>query len=75
MHFKTLFGLVFEELVLDDLISNAPIQNKGKDIPRRKNTTGLVQVGLETVEEEGEEKVSEIPISTRARIIRNTRKM
>ena len=75
MHFKTFFGLVFEELVLDDLISNTPIQNKGKDIPRRKNTTGSVQVGLETVEEEGEEKGSEIPMSTRGRIIRNTRKM
>ena len=66
---------VFEELVLDGLVSNTLIQNKGKGIPKRKNTAGSVQVGLEVVEEEKEEKVSEVRVSTRGRIIRNTRKM
>ncbi len=66
---------VFEELVSDDLVSNTPIQNKGKGIPTKKNTIGSVQVGLETVEEEREEKVSEVRVSTRGRIICNTRKM
>ena len=66
---------VFEELVLDGLISNTVIQNKGKGISKRKNTAGSVQVGLEVVEEEKEEKVSEVRVSTRGRIIRNTRKM
>ena len=66
---------VFEELVLDDLVSNTPIQNKGKGIPRRKNIIGSVQVGLGTMEEEREEEVLEVLISLRGRIIRNTRKM
>ena len=57
------------------LVSNTLIQNKGKGIPKRKNTAGSVQVGLEVVEEEKEEKVSEVRVSTRGRIIRNTRKM
>ena len=66
---------VFEELVLDDLLPNTPIQNKGKGVPRRKNTTGSAQVGLGTLEEERDENVSEIRISLRGRIIRNIRKM
>ena len=66
---------VFEELVLDDLVPNTPIQIKGKGIPKRKNTTGSVLVGLETVEEETEGKVLGVRVSTRGRIIRNTRKM
>ena len=66
---------VFEELVLDGPVSNTVMQNKGKGIPKRKNTAGSVQVRLEVVEKEKEEKVSEIRVSTRGRIIRNTRKM
>ncbi len=66
---------VFEELVLDDLVSNTPIQNKRKIPPRRKNITGLVQVGLETIEEKREKEVWEVWISSRGRIICNTRKM
>ena len=65
---------VFEELVSEDLVLNTPIRNKEKGIPRRKNTTGSVQVGLGMVEEEREEKVSEVRISTRGCIIR-THKM
>ncbi len=37
---------IFEELDLDDLVSNTPIQNKGKGVSRKKNTTRSVQVGL-----------------------------
>lgn len=66
---------VFEELVLDGPVSNTVIQNRGKGIPKRRNTAGSVQVRLEVVEEEKKEKVSEIRVSTRGRIIRNTRKM
>ncbi len=66
---------VFEELVLDGLVSNTLIQNKEKCIPKRKNTAGSVQIRLEVGEEEKEEKVSEVRVSTRSRIICNTRKM
>ena len=66
---------IFEELDLDDLVLNTTIQNKGKGLSRKKNTTGSVQVGLGVVEEEKEEEVSEVRISSRGRIIRNTRKM
>ncbi len=66
---------VFEELVLDDLVSNTLIQNKGNVVPRRKNITGSVQVGLETMEEEKKEEVSEVQISLRDRIICITRRM
>ena len=51
------------------------MQNKGKGIPQRKNIAGSVQVRLEVVEKEKEEKVSEIRISMQGRIIRNTRKI
>lgn len=61
---------VFEELDLDDLVPNTPIQNKGKDVPRKKNTTRSVHVGLGTVEGKREEKVSEIWNSLQGRIIR-----
>ena len=46
---------VFEELVSDDLVLNTPIRNKEKGLPRRKSTTGSLQVGLGTVEKEREE--------------------
>ena len=66
---------VFEELVSNDLIFNTPIQNKEKGVSRRKNTTGSVQIGLRTVEDEREEEVSAVRMSSRGLIIRNTRKM
>ena len=37
---------IFEELDLDDPVSNTPIQNKGKGVSRKKNITRSVQVGL-----------------------------
>ena len=76
--FQDLFQIepdVFEELVLDNSVSNTVMQNKRKGIPKRKNIVESVQVRLEVVEKEKEEKVSEIWVSTRDRIIRNTRKM
>ncbi len=66
---------VFEELVLDDFVSNTPIQNKKKGVHRRKNITVSVQVELETMEEEREEEVLEVRISLQGRIIRNTCKI
>ena len=66
---------IFKELDLDDLISNTTTQNKGKAVSRRKNTTGLVQVGLGVVEEEKDEEILEVRISAQGRIICNTRKM
>ena len=66
---------VFEGLVLDGLVSNTPIQNKKKCVPRRKNITESVQVGLETMEKDRKEEVLEVQISSRGRIICNTCKM
>ncbi len=66
---------LFEDLVLDDPVSYTPVQNKGKGVFRRKNTTVSIQAGLEVLEEESEEEVSKIRISSRGRIIRNNRKM
>ena len=66
---------IFKELDLDDLVSNTTIQNKGKGISRKKNTTGSIQVGLGVVEEEKEEEILEVRVSSRGRIICNTRKM
>ncbi len=40
---------VFEELVLNDLISNTLIRNKEKGISKRKNITWSVQVGFGTI--------------------------
>ena len=65
---------IFEETFLDDLVPNTPVQNNAKGVPRRKNTPETIQVGLGTVEEEREEEISEVRISSRGRIIRNTRK-
>ena len=65
---------LFEDLILDDPVSYTPAQNKGKGVPRRKNTTGSIQARLEVLEEEGEEEVSKTRISSRGRIIRNSRK-
>ena len=48
------------------------MQNKGKGILKRKNTAGSVQVRLEVVEKEKEEKLSEIWVNTRGCFIRNT---
>ncbi len=66
---------LFEDFVFDDPVSYTPAQNKEKSVFRRKNTTGSIQAGLEVLEEEREEEVSKIHISSRGRIIRNTRKM
>lgn len=66
---------LFGDLILDDPVSYPPAQNKGKGVPRRKNTTGSIQARLEVLEEEREEVVSKTRISSRDRIIRNSRKL
>ena len=65
---------IFEKTFLEDLVPNTPIQNKGKGVSRRKNTARFIQVELKAVEEK-EEEISEVQISLRGRIIRNTCKM
>lgn len=54
---------------------NTLIQNKKKDISRKKNTIGPILVSLRMVEEEKKEKVSEIWISTQVCIICNIHKI
>ena len=66
---------LFKDLVLDDLVSYTPAQNKGNGVPRRKNTTGLIQAVLELLGEERGGGVSEICISSLVVSIRNTCKM
>lgn len=66
---------LFEDFILDDPVSYTPAQNKGKGVPRRKNTTRSIQARLEALEEEREEEVSKTRISSRGRIIRNSRKL
>lgn len=55
--------------------SKISARNKGKGISRKKRTTGLVQGGVQLVGEREKEKGLEVRVSTRGRIIRNTRKM
>ncbi len=43
---------LFEDLVLDDLVSYTPAQNKEKGVFSRKNTIESIQAGLEVLEEE-----------------------
>ena len=66
---------IFEETVIGDLGSKTSARDKIKDVSRKKNTTGLVQDDGELVEKGEKEKVLEVRVSTRGRIIRNTRKM
>ena len=66
---------IFEETISGDLGLRIPTQNKGKGVSRTKNTTGLVQGDVELIEEGREEEVLEVRVSSRGRIIRNTRKM
>lgn len=66
---------IFEEFVLDDLVSKKPVPVKEKGVSKRKNTSGLIQSGLGMGEMEREEEISDVRISSRGRIIRSTRKM
>ncbi len=65
---------IFEETDFGDPDLKLPVQNKGKGVSKKKNTTGLVQGDVELIEERREE-VLEVRVSSRGRIIRNTRKM
>ena len=66
---------IFEETISGDLGLKIPAQNKGKGVSRKKNTTGFVQGDTELIEEGRGEEVLEVRVSSRGRIIRNTRKM
>lgn len=66
---------IFEETVSGDLGLNLPAQNKGIGVSRKKNTTGWVQGDVELIEEGREEEISDVRVSSRGRIIRNTRRM
>ena len=58
-----------------ELGSKTSAGNKGKGVSRKKKTAGLVRDDGELVEKGEKEKVLEVRVSTRGRIIRNTRKM
>ena len=66
---------IFEETISGDLGLKIPAQNKGKGVSRKKNTTGFVKGDTELIEEGRGEEVLEVRVSSRGRIIRNTRKM
>ncbi len=66
---------IFEETVLGDPGLKLLVQNKGKSVSRKKNTTRLVKGDVELIEERREEEVLEVRVSLRGCIIRNTRKM
>lgn len=42
----------FEELVVDELVSNTPVRGKGEAVSRKKNTSGSIQGEVGVVEEE-----------------------
>ncbi len=66
---------IFEETVMGELRSKTSARNKEKGVSRKKKTAGLVQDDGELVEKREKEKVLEVRVSTRGRIIRNSRKM
>ena len=66
---------IFQETFVGGLGLKIPAQNKGKGVPTKKKTTGLVQGDVGLMEEVREEEVLQVRVNTRGRIIRNTRKM
>ncbi len=66
---------IFEETVIGDLGSKTSARDKGKGVSRKKNTAGLVKDNGELVEKDEKKKVLEVRVSTRGRIICNTRTM
>ena len=76
--FMALFQVIadiFEETVVGDLWLKTSARNKGKGESRRKNTTGLVQGDVELLGKGEREEVLEVRVSSRGRVMRNTRKM
>ena len=65
---------MFEDIILNDLVSYMLAQKKKKYIPQRKNTTRSIQASLEVMEKEEEEKISKTCISLQGHIICNSRK-
>ena len=66
---------IFEETVEGDLGFKKTALNKGKCISRKKYTTELVQGDVEIVGNGEKEEVLEVRVSSRGRVIRNTRKL
>ena len=66
---------IFQEFDLDDLVSTKPVLAKEKSVSKRKKTPRSIQNELGVVEKKKEEEILANRISTRGRIIRNTRKM
>ena len=66
---------IFEETVEGDLGFKKTALNKGKCISRMKNTSELAQGDVEIVGKGEKEEVLEVRVSSRGRVIRNTRKL
>lgn len=66
---------IFQEFVLDNLVSKKPVLAKEKGVSKRKKTSRLIQSELGIVGKKKEEEILANRISTRGHIIRNTRKM
>ena len=66
---------IFKETVKGDLRFKKTALNKGKCISRKKNITVLIQCDMEIVGKGEKEEVLEVRVSSRGRVIRNTRKL
>ena len=66
---------IFQEFDLDNLVSKKPVLAKEKGVSKRKKTPRSIQSELGVVGKKKEEEILANRISTRGRIIRNTRKM
>lgn len=66
---------IFQEFDLDNLVSEKPVLAKEKDVSKKKISPKLIQSGLGVVGTKKEEEILATRISTRGRIIRNTRKI
>ncbi len=66
---------MFWQLETDEQVLNISVGNKGKIVQRKKNTPVQLQGQSVPIEMEGEEEIPATRISSRGRIIHNTRKM
>ncbi len=66
---------LFWQLETDEQVLNTSVRNKGKIVQRKKNTPVQLQGQSVPIETEGEEEIPATSISSRGRIIHNTRKM
>ena len=66
---------IFQEFDLDNLVSKKPVLAKEKGVSKRKKTPRSIQSELGVVGKKKKEEILANRISTRGRIISNTRKM